>query len=139
MDNIDIRNIIINYMSTTFARGSSRFVHTKRENLLENTVDISDYRENTQLSIELYDSRMMYLADSIEDIQFTFQNEYLIDAIFSLNKRQQTLLYYKYFLDMTDKEIAVKMHITRQAVTSAKLYILKKLRTYFEESREMWR
>lgn len=139
MDNIDIRNIITNYMSTTFARGASRFVHTKRENLLENTVDISDYRENTQLSIELYESRMMYLADSIEDIQFTFQNEYLIDAIFSLNKRQQTLLYYKYFLDMTDKEIAVKMHITRQAVTSAKLYILKKLRTYLEESIEMWR
>lgn len=139
MTDMDIRNIITNYMSTTFSRGASRFVHTKRDNLLENTVDISDYRENVQLSMELYENHMLRFVNSIEDIQFTFQNEYLIDAIFSLNKRQQTLLYYKYFLDMTDKEIAVKMHITRQAVTSAKLYILKKLRTYLEESREMWR
>ena len=82
---------------------------------------------------------MQHIVNSIEDIQFTFENEYLIDAIFSLNKRQQTLIYYKYFLDMTDKEIAAKMHITRQAVTSAKLYILRKLRAYLEESREMWR
>lgn len=139
MNNADIYNIITNYMSTTLSRGANRFVHTKKENLLENTVDIFDYKENIQLSTELYDSHQLCFIKSIKDIQFKFQNEYLIDAVLALNERQQTIVYYKYFLDMTDKEIAKKLNITRQAVTSTKLYILQKLRQELESKRNLWR
>ncbi len=139
MTDIDIRNIISNYMSTTFSRGASRFIHTKRDNLLENTVDISDYRENIQFSNDLYDLTGLYTMKSLSDIQFVFQNEYLIDAIFSLKEKEQYVIYYKYFLCMRDVEIAMVMHITRQTVTRIKLSALRKLRTSLEESRGMWR
>ena len=120
MTDIDIRNIISNYMSTTFSRGASRFIHTKRDNLLENTVDISDYRENIQFSNDLYDLTGLYTMKSLSDIQFVFQNEYLIDAIFSLKEKEQYVIYYKYFLCMRDVEIAMVMHITIQTVTRKK-------------------
>ena len=49
------------------------------------------------------------------------------------------LIYYKYFEDLTDKEIAKKMHTTRQAVTSLKHYTLHKLRESLENTKQMWR
>ena len=87
----------------------------------------------------MYNFDNLYEIRSLNEIQFIFENEYLIDAVLSLTKKQQVLIYYKYFEDLTDKEIAKKMHTTRQAVTSLKHYTLHKLRESLENTKQMWR
>lgn len=82
MSNEDIYKIISNYMHPTLSHASSRFLHTKKENLLENTVDISKYRETSKLSYDLYCFSDLYKMDSINDIQFRFENEILLMPYF---------------------------------------------------------
>lgn len=139
MNNNVIHEIISKYMSKTLSRASSRFIKTKKDNLLESTVDIYHYRESIHISCSLYNFDNLYEIRSLNEIQFIFENEYLIDAVLSLTKKQQVLIYYKYFEDLTDKEIAKKMHTTRQAVTSLKHYTLHKLRESLENTKQMWR
>lgn len=88
MDNAEVRNIISNYVSVAFVRAVSRFFNTKKENLLENTVSIYEYKNNMQLSNNLYDFISFYKMKSFSDIQFIFKNEYLIDAVLALNERE---------------------------------------------------
>lgn len=139
MDNAEVRNIISNYVSVAFIRATSRFINTKKENLLENTVTIYDYKNNMKLSNNLYDFISFYEMKSFSDIQFIFKNEYLVDAVLTLNRKEQLIIYYKYFLCMTDNEIAKVMHVTRQTITRTKLSILQKLRKSLEETKKMWR
>lgn len=139
MDNAEVRNIISNYVSVAFVRAASRFINTKKENLLENTVSIYEYKNNMQLSNSLYDFISFYEMKSFNDVQFRFKNEYLIDAVLALNEKEQLIVYCKYFLCMTDNEIAKVMHVTRQTITRTKLSILQKLRSSLEKTKKMWR
>lgn len=139
MDNTEVRNIISNYVSVAFVRAASRFINTKKENFLENTVAIYDYKNNIQLSNSIYDFISFYEMKSFSDVQFIFKNEDLIDAVLALNEKEQLIVYYKYFLCMTDDEIAKVMHVTRQTVARIKLSILQKLRRSLEKTKKMWR
>lgn len=49
----------------------------------------------------------------------------------SLNERK--ILFMKFFEDMTDKEIAIKLGVSRQAVTKTKIRLMKKLQNFMEE------
>ncbi|WP_244444663.1 sigma-70 family RNA polymerase sigma factor [Paenibacillus camerounensis] len=49
-----------------------------------------------------------------------------------LNNKEQKLLYYKYFQDKTDKEIAEILGISRQAVSKNKSKILVKLKSIID-------
>lgn len=49
----------------------------------------------------------------------------------SLNERK--ILFMKFFEDMTDKEIAKILGVSRQAVTKAKSHLMKKLQKFMEE------
>lgn len=139
INDADVREIISKYMAVTLSRATLRFVNTKKDNLLKGTVDIDHYRESIHLSSKLYPSQDLIQIKSLSDIQFVFENEYLIDAVFSLSSREQFIIYCKYFLGMTDREIAEKMHITRHSVTRRKLNILHKLRESLEGTKQMWR
>lgn len=103
MDDTEVRIVIYKYMSTILRNGAFRFVNTKRNNFLELTTDIEEYKDSLALSIDLnYFSEIK----SINDIEFIFENEILISAIFSLSKKEQNVIYYKYILELTDSEIS---------------------------------
>ncbi len=125
-----VRGIILGFMARTLHHAAYRFLTTKRYQLLENTVDFYSYGNNLEISVTL---EQYMVCHSMRDIPFCFQNEVLIDAVFTLSCREQDILFYKFFQCMTDTQIAELYHVSRQTITKWRLHALRQLRVYMEE------
>lgn len=60
------------------------------------------------------------------------EKELLYQAIQSLPENQRMVLLYDFRLDLTDKEIAVRMEVTVRTVYNLRQRAFNKIRTYYE-------
>lgn len=130
MENVKVRATVFGYMSTVLIHGAHRFSQTKKYNFLDNIGNIDKHTNDIIFSTTL---DHFTICTSIESIQFLFDNEALIDAVFALNKREQNIIFHKFLLDMTDIQIASLYGVSRQVITRDRLHALKKLRMLLEE------
>ena len=67
-----------------------------------------------------------------EDFIF-IENEALAEALKRLTERKRELILLYFFLDKTDREIALLFDMVRQTVTYQRKSILKQLKQYLKE------
>ncbi len=70
-----------------------------------------------------------FTEDKINDI---FLYKELQNALLQLNKREQTIIGYKFYANYTEREIATKLNISHQAVNKRLNTILKKLKVFLK-------
>ncbi|WP_025849465.1 sigma-70 family RNA polymerase sigma factor [Paenibacillus ehimensis] len=57
------------------------------------------------------------------------EQDYLSQAIHTLTSTEKKVIYFKFYLEMTDQEIAQALGVSRQAVSKFKQRLLKKLKS----------
>lgn len=123
-------NINTQYGSKTITIKVSK--SSQNYNFLDNMGNIDKHTNDIIFSTTL---DHFTICTSIESIQFMFDNEVLIDAIFTLSKWEQDIIFNKFLLDMTDIQIASMYNVSRQIITRDRLRALKKLRVFLEDHR----
>ncbi|MDF2923945.1 MAG: hypothetical protein K0R57_2859 [Paenibacillaceae bacterium] len=68
-------------------------------------------------------------ANPINEIE---ENAILSEAIGTLSASEKRVLYQKFIQEKTDKEIALSVGVTRQAITKSKINVLVKLKSQLE-------
>ena len=88
---------------------------------------VSNYKKNNKLvSLNTYNFLGTELIETIKDKSEEMSNIY--DCLCFLSNEEKRLLKNIYIDKLTEKEVAYKMNISQQAISRAKLKILKKIR-----------
>ena len=92
--------------------------------------------EAVEYLIELLAHEDVYEAEQlvfyVDGYPCVVENELLYQAIQSLPENQRMVLLYDFWLDLTDKEIAVRMEVTVRTVYNLRQRACNKIRTYYE-------
>lgn len=92
--------------------------------------------EAVEYLIELLTHEDVYEAEQLvfyaDGCPCVVENELLYQAIQSLPENQRMVLLYDFWLDLTDKEIAVRMEVTVRTVYNLRQRAFNKIRTYYE-------
>lgn len=88
---------------------------------------VSNYKKNNKLvSLNTYNFLGTELIETINDKSEEMSNIY--DCLYFLSNEEKRLIKNIYIDKLTEKEVAYKMNISQQAISRAKLKILKKIR-----------
>lgn len=92
--------------------------------------------EAVEYLIELLAHEDVYEAEQLvfyaDGYPCVVEKELLYQAIQSLPENQRMVLLYDFWLDLTDKEIAVRMEVTVRTVYNLRQRAFNKIRTYYE-------
>lgn len=92
--------------------------------------------ESVEYLIELLAHEDVYEAEQlvfyVDGYPCVVEKELLYQAIQSLPENQRMVLLYDFWLDLTDKEIAVRMEVTVRTVYNLRQRAFNKIRTYYE-------
>lgn len=92
--------------------------------------------ETVEYLIELLTHEDVYEAEQlvfyVDGYPCVVEKELLYQAIQSLPENQRMVLLYDFWLDLTDKEIAVRMEVTVRTVYNLRQRAFNKIRTYYE-------
>lgn len=110
--------IILNRTARDYYKTLYRYyIHTAPLDYFEND-PIDSYKD---LELEIPQKDIDYLEKYIE-------NDILAQIVSTLKSKEKNLLYFKYFEDKTDKQMAMIYGIRQQSLNERKLRVLKKLR-----------
>ena len=92
--------------------------------------------EAVEYLIELLTHEDVYEAEQLvldaDGYPCVVESELLYQALQSLPDNQRLVLLYDFWLDLTDKEIAIKMEVTVRTVYNLRQRAFKRIRTYYE-------
>ena len=102
--------------------------------LREKEISFDELSEKEQETLSVSDEYFAeeYVFDVL-DSKIPVRNEHLANALQSLSERKRDIIILSYFLDMTDKEIAVKLNMVRKTVQYHRTKSLQELRKRLEE------
>lgn len=128
-----LNNIFINYIhqvtkNTALAYFRKKYLYLNRTLLC---VSLHDYL------IPYYEKTFLFdylLPENIDKMEQYTLNDSLSFALSKLSDKEKAFIYDKYILCKTDKEIALKLGISRQGVSILKKRILTKLHHYLKSS-----
>lgn len=79
---------------------------------------------------DVYESEQLVLyADNVPCV---VERDFLYKALRSLPDNQRLVILYDFWLDLSDKEIAIRMEVTVRTVYNLKQRAFKRIRTYYE-------
>jgi DNA-directed RNA polymerase specialized sigma subunit len=133
----DIENMFKAYMKQVTIQSKCVFdrstrIRNKHEELPLNAQNMESIACDDSC-IENLLNKEEYNKINFSNIEFLFTDEKLYNAVKSLTKKQKKLLYLIYIAEISEQEIAINLHITRQAVNKIKNAALKKIKKkYFK-------
>lgn len=101
---------------------ASRDFFKKYDQEVRRTKPFDEYADGVHLTIHVCTTPSAYVE----------AQECLSQAIHTLTPMEKKLLYLKFDLEKTDREIAQSFGVTRQAVTKSKLLLLDKLKNLLD-------
>ena len=131
-DGIGAENIVRNHFTAYL---KLRVERRKRDILRKR-----ERREKHEVSVD-YD---IYFAESLESVDMpadsdrdplTWDNELLVSAFQSLNKREQQILIARVLDDVTFEELARAYGLSYKGASSAYYRVIQKLRKYMDDAR----
>lgn len=125
-DNL-LRAMFFGYMHSVLSRENKRCNKLKRYKILsDNTGVLLD-------SVCSQDDNVLDLitVKTVDDMFNVFEDEKLFVLCRSLSNRDRKILYMKYTLNLTDREIAKSFHTSRQYITKLRNTILQTILTEY--------
>lgn len=136
---VDTYDVSKNIKFTTYA---GRYIKNDILLFLNNN---KKYLTNISLDTPLYDDNNLTWGDTLKDNQINIELDYadkdelnyyksiILEAIDLLNARERQIINYFYYYNMTQRQIAAKLSLSRRRVYQIQRNAIKKLKTIIEE------